>query len=163
MRGRATGVVLPALAVLVLVGVVAIVATGSTPHGSGESRRPSDTLLDTLFTLYLLGIVAGGCLLVYGLFQRDAIRRQVASGRYRRAPVTAWILAFLVFAGFTYFRARHWKPPAQNPTDEQVFPGPLPRQGTTRSKALLPYEPDISWVSVAWSSWNEAAVAPARE
>ena len=53
MRGRATSVVLPALVVLVLVAIVGIAATGSTPSGDGSTRSPSESLLDTLFTLGL--------------------------------------------------------------------------------------------------------------
>ena len=77
MRGRATSVVLPGLAVLTLVTVVGIAATGSTPHGSDRSRAPSDTLLDALFTLGLVAAAAGGVLLVYGLMVRRPIPGQL--------------------------------------------------------------------------------------
>ena len=77
MRGRATRVALPALIVLVLVAVVAVVATGSVSRGSSVTRAPSRTLLDALFTLSLLAVVAGAILLVYGLFQRKEIARQI--------------------------------------------------------------------------------------
>ena len=73
MRGRAIAVALPALVVLALVAVVAVAATGTTPSGSGASRQPSDSFLDTLFSLFLLAVVAGGVLLLYGLTQRKAI------------------------------------------------------------------------------------------
>ena len=67
MRGRATRVVLPTLVVMALVAVVAIAAAGSTPGGSNTTRPPSDSLLDTLFTLGILAIAVGALLLVYGL------------------------------------------------------------------------------------------------
>src|SRR5262245_2105873 len=149
MRGRATRVALPAFAVLALIAVVAVAATGSTPAGSNESRAPSETLLDALFTIYLLAIVAGGCLFVYGMTQRDAIRKQVASGRFRRVGLSTWVFALIVFAAVSYFRARHWKPPFQDPGDEPAFPGHPPKQGTSGSKTPIQYEPSISWLAVA--------------
>src|SRR5262245_11279061 len=105
MRGRATRVALPALAVLGLIGLVAIASTGSTPRGSGQARTPSDALLDALFTLWILAIVAGGVLLVYGLAQRKAIAQQVASGRFPRTSLTTWLVfALLLTAIFSVAR-----------------------------------------------------------
>ena len=40
MRGNAARALLPALAVLALVGIVAIAATGRTETGSADSRPP---------------------------------------------------------------------------------------------------------------------------
>ena len=77
--------------VLALVAIVGIAATGSTPHGSDRSRAPSDSFLDSLFTLWLVAIAAGGVLLVYGLMQRKAIAQELASGRYRRTSLGAWV------------------------------------------------------------------------
>ena len=102
MRGRATSVVLPALVVLVLVAVVAMAATGSTPSGDGSTRPPSESLLDTIFTLGLIGVAIGGVLLLYGLSQRKAIAREMASGRHRRTSVAAFVVFFAIFTGFTY-------------------------------------------------------------
>ncbi len=108
MRGRATRVVLPTLVVLALVAVVAVAATGSTPGGSNATRPPSesllDTLLDTLFSLGLVAVVAGGVLLLYGLTQRRAIAQEVASGRYRRTSLVGWLVFLALFAAFAYFR-----------------------------------------------------------
>jgi len=56
MRASAARVFLPAVAVLALVAVVAVAATGSTPSGSTDTRKPADTLFDTIFSL--LGLVA---------------------------------------------------------------------------------------------------------
>ena len=105
MHGRATSVVLPALVVLALVAVVAIASTGSTPSGSGEVRPPSESLLDTLFSLGLVAVVAGGVLVAYGLTQRKAIAGEVASGRYRRTSLGAW-LAFGIGLGLGLARDR---------------------------------------------------------
>jgi hypothetical protein len=57
--------------VLVLVGVVAIAARGSTPAGSGDARRPSYVLFDTIFTLSLVAMLASVAFLVYVLAHRE--------------------------------------------------------------------------------------------
>src|SRR6476659_7059213 len=120
MRGRATSVVLPALAVLTLVTVVGIAATGSTPHGSDRSRAPSDTLLDALFTLGLVAAVAGGVLLVYGLMQRKAIAQELASGRYRRTTLGAWVGFVLVLtAVISIARYLNLRPQPHPTSDEE--------------------------------------------
>jgi Domain of unknown function (DUF4129) len=106
VRGNAGRALLPVLGVLVLVGIVAVASTGSTPSGTTESRAPGDTLLDTFFSLALLALIPAAALLVYGLMQRKDIAREVASGRHRRMSV--WVFLALVFAFMLafYFR-RH--------------------------------------------------------
>jgi len=149
MRGRATTVVLPALAVLTLVTVVGIAATGSTPRSSDRSRAPSDTLLDALFTLGLLAAAAGGVLLVYGLIQRKAIARELASGRYRRRSLGAWVgfvLTFTAIISIARYLNLHRQPPA-NSQEEVIFGAGHPgdRHGQTPAGD---YHPGISWLAV---------------
>jgi Domain of unknown function (DUF4129) len=149
VRGRATSVALPALVVLVLVGVVAVAATGSIPDGSNSSRTPSASLLDMLFTLWIVAVVAGGILLVYGLLQRQASARQVASRRYPRVSVLAWVafwsfLALLVWA-FTRYRPRGFNPVEEEPPFG--IPG-QPPPPVPDDKTLTPYEPSVSWVPI---------------
>lgn len=72
MRGKAFRVVLWALAVLALLGLVTIAATGSTSTGgSGESRRPSYVLFDTALSLALVGMLASVVLVIYALAHRS--------------------------------------------------------------------------------------------
>ena len=148
MRGRATGVVLPALAVLALVTVVGIAATGSTPSGSDRSRAPSDSLLDALFTLWLVAALAGGVLLVYGLTQRKAIAQEIASGRYRRTSLLTWLVFVALFTGISYWGFAHWRPPDQDPADENAFPGGNIVPTTPGHEPTRTYEPGISWFAV---------------
>lgn len=149
MRGRATSVVLPALVVLVLVAVVAMAATGSTPSGDGTTRPPSESLLDTIFTLGLIGVAIGGVLLLYGLSQRKAIAREMASGRHRRTSVAAFVVFFAIFTGFTYWRLSEWRgpEPSEEGDQELAFPGesPLP---TLPPEAETSYEPGVSWLPI---------------
>ena len=139
---------LPALVVLVLVAVVAVAATGSVPRGSNESRAPSDTLLDTLFTLWIVAVVAGGILLVYGLTQRKAIAKQLALG-YPRSTVAS----FLVFVGVLAVTVRlfsNWSPRRQETADEEaVFGGGTVAPTTPDTEPVTPYEPALSWLPIA--------------
>jgi uncharacterized protein DUF4129 len=149
VRGRATSVALPAFVVLVLVAVVAVAATGSIPDGSNSSRAPSATLLDMLFTLWIVAVVAGGILLVYGLLQRQAIAQQVATGRYPRVSVLAW-LAFWTFFAVMVLAFTRWRPRGFYPVEEEPpfgIPG-QPPPPVPDDKTLTPYEPSVSWVPI---------------
>lgn len=151
MRGRATSVALPALIVLALVAVVAIASTGSTPSSSGETRPPSDSLLDTIFSLGLVAVAIGGIVLLYGLAQRKAIAREVATGRYRRTGLVSWLAFLALFTAFSYWRLTTWTPPQAEEGGELAFPGVLPAPTTTDQSAEAPtaYEPSISWIPIA--------------
>jgi Domain of unknown function (DUF4129) len=147
MRGRATGLALPALLVLVLVAVVAIAATGSTPGGDNATRPPSEALFDALFSLGLVAVVLGGILLVYGLAQRKAIAREIASGRYRRTSVVAYLAFFALFTAFSYWRLSTWDPATADDDEMEVAPGEsgLP---TLPPEAETSYDPSISWLTI---------------
>jgi hypothetical protein len=141
-------VALPALVVVVLVGLVAVAATGSVPEGSNSSRAPSTTLLDMLFTLWIVAVAAGAILLVYGLLQRQAIARQLATTRYPRVSVLAWV-AFASFLALLVWAFTKWRPRGLHPVDEEKpfgQPGqpPLPAPGDT----VTSYEPSVSWVAI---------------
>jgi hypothetical protein len=142
-------VVLPALVVLALVAVVAIASTGSTPGGSADTRPPSESLLDTFFTLGLVGVLAGGVLLLYGLTQRKAIAREVASGRYPRTSILGFLAFVPVFTAIWYWGLRN--PPSARPEEEGdfAFPGPRPIPTTPEQEPAAAYEPGISWVPIA--------------
>jgi uncharacterized membrane protein YidH (DUF202 family) len=147
VRGRATRVALPALIVFALVAVVAVAATGSVPRGSNEARAPSATFLDTLFTLWIVAVVAGGVLLVYGLMQRKAIARQIASGRYPRFTLAS----FLVSVGVLVVVVWLFKNPEgrTNVDEEGLFGGSTLRNTPTDTEQIRSYEPSVSWISIA--------------
>ena len=141
--------VLPALVVLGLVAVVAIASTGSTPGGSNDTRPPSESLLDTLFTLGLVGVLIGGILLLYGLTQRKAIAREVAKGHIHRFGMLSTLALLAFFTAVTYWRLRNWEPPAPAEEGDVAFPGPTPLPTTPEQDAPAPYEPSVSWPAVA--------------
>ena len=147
MRGRATRVALPALIVFALVAVVAVAATGSVPRGSNESRAPSATFLDTLFTLGIVAVVAGGVLLVYGLMQRKAIARQIASGRYPRFTLASFLLSVGVLVVVVWL----FKNPEgrTNVDEEGLFGGSTLRNTPSDTEQIRSYEPSVSWISIA--------------
>jgi hypothetical protein len=145
-------VALPLVAVLVLVTIVAIAASGSTSHGTSDARRPSDSLFDAFFTLLILGAVAGGVLLVYGLSQRRAIAEEIASGRYKRTSVLGFLTFFVLVVGaFGIARRLNLIRPPRPPVEQDqgpvdVIPGvskPPEHDPTT-----FVYSPGISWVVV---------------
>lgn len=139
--------VLPALVVLALVAVVAMAATGSTPGGDNATRPPSESLFDAIFSLGLVAVVLGGILLVYGLAQRKAIAREIASGRYRRTSVVAFLAFFALFTAFSYWRLSTWDPASANDEEMESAPGEsdLP---TLPPEAETSYEPSISWLTI---------------
>ncbi|HEX2429027.1 MAG TPA: DUF4129 domain-containing protein [Gaiellaceae bacterium] len=150
MRRRATGVALPVLAVLLLVGVVAVASAGSTSGGSNRSRPPSDTLLDTVFSLGLVTVLAGAVLLVYGLMQRKAIAREIASGRYRRTTLVGYLAFFGIFVAFSYWRLSHWNVQPQDASEtEPAFPGAKPVPSTPGDENGTVYQPSVSWIPIA--------------
>jgi uncharacterized membrane protein YidH (DUF202 family) len=150
MRGRATSVVLPALAVLMLVTVVGIAATGSTPHGSGRSRAPSDTLLDALFTLWLVAAAVGGILLVYGLAQRKDIAQQMAARRYPRFTLASFLFFALLVAVIVRLFGNAWHPLGrQTANEEPTFDTGQPGIDRPGHKPIVDYQPGISWLVVA--------------
>jgi hypothetical protein len=148
VRGSATRAVVPALVVLALLAVVAIAATGSTSTGTGRVRPPAATLLDTIFSLGLLAVVAGGVLVVYGLMQRKEIGREMSSRRYPRTSLVGWILFVFAFTLFVYWRKwdfRPTQPPVTEvvPTETAPPPSGTPHDGTTTT-----YEPRLAWIPI---------------
>lgn len=146
MRASAPRVLLPALLVLGLVAVVAVAATGSTQGGSDETRRPSDIVLDTFFSLALLALLPAAALLVYGLMQRKAIAEEVASGKYRRSGMlVSFIILAAAFAIAWYLRPRRLNGVFAREEDETLQPELLePRP--ERPDPSGSYEPELAWI-----------------
>ena len=139
---------------LALVAVVAIAATGSTSAGSNATRPPSesllDTLLDTLFSLGLVAVVAGAVLLLYGLTQRRAIAEEIRSGRYRRTSLVGWLAFLALFAVFAYFRPQNRPFQTQELAGEMtLFGGKRPAPAPPGQDPALGYEPSLTWVPTA--------------
>jgi hypothetical protein len=136
--------------VLTLVTVVGIAATGSTPQGSDRSRAPSDTLLDALFTLWLVAAAAGGVLLVYGLAQRKDIARQMAARRYPRFTLASFLVFALLVAVIVRLFSNSWRRLGRERADEEpAFDTGQPGIDRPGHKPIVEYHPGISWLVVA--------------
>lgn len=146
MGGSASRALVPGLAVLTLLGVVAVAASGSAERGSDETRAPADALLDTILTLGVVAWVAGAVLLVYGLTQRKAIANEIASGNYRRTGVLGYIAFALLFGILWHFFKPEYQGSRQSSEGEA--------ESTTRFAERLPrpdrdgYEADLAWIPV---------------
>lgn len=100
-----------ALALIVLVGAVAVASTGSVPRGDGRSRRPSEQLLDTAVTLFVVLLAVGAVVTVAALAYLKKVEASSAGARPARRGVTgalagiATVLA-LVLAVLAVARSR---------------------------------------------------------
>jgi hypothetical protein len=150
VRGSVGRALLPVLGVLVLVGVVAVASTGSTPSGTTDSRPPADTLLDTFFSLALLALIPAAALLVYGLMQRKEIAREIASGKYRRTSLWTYLVLMGIFAAAVYFRLTDFRLDFRGGANEVVDFGsatgrPAP-EGDPGDGSV--YQPEFAWIPV---------------
>lgn len=143
--GRRRRVVPATLAVLVLLGVVALASQGGTPLGTGGARRPSDRLLDYVVSGFLslmaVGVVGIVLLLLTG---RDAMR-EVALQRKRRSPVFGVLVLALVLIALAVI--------VRNLGDDQRAVPRLPglqtalatgTTGTTGGGEPKPYDPEFT-------------------
>jgi uncharacterized protein DUF4129 len=115
---RTVRVVGPALVVLALVGVVAVAATGSSSEGSGSSTPPSDVLLDILFSLVIVLLLAWVAVSIFALARWREVE-WTAPRRRNDLRAIATLVAF-GFALALYIRERGWHlafDPQQTPLD----------------------------------------------
>ena len=135
---------LRAAGILVAVAVVAVAARGSTSTGDGGARRPGDTLLDILLSLYVVGLVGGALLFLYLLALGRHSRSKAGGGRGR--DWRNWV-GVLVLVGALVLIA--------NDLPERRFGGqalepPVPVGGATQTTgdAADRYEPEFAWIPV---------------
>lgn len=137
-----------AIAVLILVGVVAVASSGSTPGGTDRTRPPADILVDTFWSLMLVLFVVAAGVFIYGLTQRKAIAREMALRRYPRSGVATFLLFVLIAGVISYVRLRGYKPPAAQQPGEPIFPvqpHPTPLPG---NPDVVDRTPEFAWIPV---------------
>jgi hypothetical protein len=144
---RRLGPALAALAVvLALLALVAVASGGEIEPGAAGTRRPSDLLIDTLVSLYLVVMAAGAVLFVYLLllrkdsaYERARLRRE---GRFRGVVVFVLFLGalalFLRIAEDRRGEATLRAPAPQEPVDSTIDPD--------RGRG---YEPEFAAIPVA--------------
>ena len=147
MGGSLRRALVPALAVLALIGVVAVAATGSIPGGSNRTRTPPDVLFDTIFSFFALALVPAAILLVYGLSQRRAVAEEYAK-RKRWLSNWALVLILLLVPVIVYLHG----PPKLRPitTNGPSAGNGAPSNATTPSATGngRQYEAQFAWLPV---------------
>ena len=146
---RARNAFLTAAGVLAAVLLVAIASRGSTSTGGGDTRKPSDALMDVLFTLYLLTIVGGAVLFVYLLVLRRKMKLE--TGQAPRRSVLEMVASMLLMVGVGILLARrlaNWQRPAPVEPEEAIGrAGTIPADTATQP-TVSNYEADVAWVPV---------------
>jgi hypothetical protein len=145
-RGR--NAVLTMLGVVVALVVVAIAARGSTSAGDGTTRKPSDALLDAVFTLYLVAMLGGAVMFVYLLVLHRRVKAETGQGK--RRSLLEMLFTFAVLVGVSMLFARRIatfnRPTPIEPEEAVGQAGSIPVQ--TSANAARPYEAEVAWVPV---------------
>lgn len=150
MRGNAVRALLPAVVVLALVGAVAIAATGRTAIGSGDSRPPSNLVVDTILSIGLVALIPAAIMLIYGLTQREAIKREIATKKYRRLGFVAFLGLVTAFTALMSYGLAAYRP-GQSPEDEvgeAAFPRGVPGAPDPSATPVEGQEPQFALVPV---------------
>jgi Domain of unknown function (DUF4129) len=151
MRGRLNRPLVLAVAVVfVLVAIVAVASTGSTPGGSGDTRKPHETILDTFFSLALIALIPAAAIFIYGLMQRKEIAEEMASGRYRRTSTIGLVVFLALFTGAVYLVREHGSPLQWGDLGESVDIGPNGEVVVRDASESDPnaYRAEFAWVPV---------------
>ena len=148
MRDSAARVLLPAVGVLALIAVVAVAATGSTPSGSGGGRAPSESLLDTIITLFVIALIPAAAILIYGLMQRQAISREMEMAkRFRRLSFIAFAI-FMLLLTLLYSRLKPQRFGSEDEVGEPAFPRGIPPDEQPAVPIDRAYNAEWAWAPV---------------
>jgi hypothetical protein len=146
---RTRNALLTVVGVLAAIVLVAVASRGSTSLGDSGSRKPSDALLDVLFTLYLVALIGGAVLFVYMLVLQRRVR--VQTGKAPRKSLLEMLATMLVLAAVGVLLARRiagWERPAPVEPEEAIGQaGTLPAI-TTTSRTPTSYEAEVAWAPV---------------
>jgi hypothetical protein len=96
------------LVLVVLLAVVAIASSGHVALGSDDTRRPSHELADTVVSLILVLVIAGGAAIIYICYLGratilDEQRKRRAGGSRRSLDAVIAVMALLLLALFVRF------------------------------------------------------------
>ena len=146
---RTRNALLTAAGVLGAVVLVAIAARGSTATGGENARKPSDALMDVLFSLYLVALVAGAVMFIYLLVLRRHVKAQ--TGQAPRKSLAQMLLTMLLLSAAATLLARRlmdWeRPPPIEPEEAVGRAQTIPIDTATPTTATT-YQPNVSWLPV---------------
>lgn len=143
-RGR--NALLTTLGIVALVGVVAIASRGSTPSGGAGARRPSDTLLDILLSLYLVSLAAGAILILYLLALRRTNLSQSGGGLQRSWRNT---VRLVVLVGIALLLAHEFSSRRLKGLDVTLPQAPGAGEGTPGASGRDVREAEFAWIPVS--------------
>ena len=137
---------LTTLGVLVALAIVAVASRGSTDAGTaGTATRPSETVLDVLFTLYLLLLVVGALFFVYLLVLQKGIRRQTGHTGTGLLGLLVYLAIFLLAVAGA--RRLHDFEPRWPAEEARTMPlTPLEPPEAVTSPAVERYEAEFAWI-----------------
>ena len=141
VSSRRRNALLTALGVLVALVVVAIAARGSIPTGEGGTRRPTQALIDILFSLYLLVLASSVALAIYLV----VLRRQIAArggSVGRRSRLESLLIAVVLIGAASVLGRRIADQDALAPP---VAPQPTFQNGASGTSDGVAYEPEFAW------------------
>jgi hypothetical protein len=142
-RGR--GAFLTVAGVLVALGVVAIASRGSTGTGGGGARRPTDTLLDIMLSLYIVVLVAAALFVLYLIALRRTVMKE-QQGRARRDIRSA--LGVLLFVGALTLLARDLQGRRLETVPEVPQIAPSATDTAAADGTREPYVAEFAWLPV---------------
>jgi Domain of unknown function (DUF4129) len=141
---RLRSALLTGLGILTAVVLVAVAARGSTSAGRDGIRRPAETLMDILFSLYILMMVAGGVLFLYALY---VARYRLGESRERRRGWWGFLGPVLLVLG-AMLLARHVANNEIRLPETLVSPPPAGDVTTPTGTTGETYEAEFAWIPV---------------
>jgi len=143
-RGR--NALLTTLGIVALVAVVAVASRGSTPAGGAGARRPTDTLLDILLSLYLVALAAGAILFLYLLALRRTTISQPGGGRQRNWRNT---VGMVILVGAALLLAREFSSRRLEGLTVTLPPAAGAGDATPAASGKETYEAEFAWIPVS--------------
>jgi hypothetical protein len=146
---RIRNALLTAAGVLGAVVLVAIAARGSTSTGDSSSRKPSDALMDVLFSLYIVALIGGVAMFVYLLVLRRHLKVQTGQAPRRSLLEMLATMFVLVLAGALIARRlANWERPPPIEPEEAIGRAQTIPVDTATAPQSTSYEAGVSWIAV---------------
>jgi hypothetical protein len=142
---RVRNAFLTAVGILGAIVLVAIAARGSTPAGRGGTRRPTETLVDILFSLYILMMIGGAILFLYVLYVGRSSLAEARGGRSR--DWRNWLGPILLVTGAMLLTRSLAE--RDTPLLDVTLPqAPAAGGDVSPESAGEAYEPEFAWIPV---------------